>query len=92
AGQYKRIGRGGKEVWIQASYNPIMDMNGKPFKVVKYAADVTEQVKAARIMQAAVEETQAVVAAAKESYLTQRIPMEGKTGDIAVLCMGVNGL
>lgn len=92
AGQYKRIGRGGKEVWIQASYNPIMDMNGKPFKVVKYAADVTEQVKAARIMQAAVEETQAVVAAAKESDLTQRIPMEGKTGDIAVLCMGVNGL
>src|SRR5437899_384001 len=35
--QYKRIGKGGKEVYIQASYNPIMDMNGKPFKVVKYA-------------------------------------------------------
>ena len=42
AGQYKRIGKGGKEVWIQASYNPILDMNGKPFKVVKYATDVTE--------------------------------------------------
>ncbi len=41
-GQYKRIGKGGKEVWIQASYNPIMDMNGKPFKVVKYATDITE--------------------------------------------------
>jgi len=40
--QYKRIGKGGKEVWIQASYNPIMDMNGKPFKVVKFATDVTE--------------------------------------------------
>ena len=36
AGQYKRIGKGGKEIWIQASYNPILDMNGKPFKVVKY--------------------------------------------------------
>lgn len=92
AGQYKRIGRGGKEVWIQASYNPIMDMNGKPFKVVKYAADVTEQVKAARIMQQAVQETQAVVAAAKENDLTLRIPMDGKSGDIADLCMGVNGL
>ncbi|MFX8393354.1 PAS domain-containing protein, partial [Acinetobacter baumannii] len=33
AGQYKRIGKSGKEIWIQASYNPIMDMNGKPFKV-----------------------------------------------------------
>lgn len=42
SGVYKRQGRGGKEVWIQASYNPIMDMNGKPFKVVKYASDVTE--------------------------------------------------
>jgi len=39
--EYKRIGKGGKEVWIQASYNPIMDVNGKPFKVVKYATDIT---------------------------------------------------
>jgi methyl-accepting chemotaxis protein len=43
AAEYKRIGKGGKEVWIQASYNPIMDLNGKPFKVVKYAADTTQQ-------------------------------------------------
>jgi len=41
--EYKRLGKRGKEVWIQASYNPIMDLNGKPFKVVKYANDVTEQ-------------------------------------------------
>ena len=45
--QHKRIGKGGKEVWIQASYNPIVDANGKPFKVVKYATDITEQVKSA---------------------------------------------
>jgi methyl-accepting chemotaxis protein len=44
AAEYKRIGKGGKEVWIQASYNPIFDLNGKPFKVVKYASDVTKQV------------------------------------------------
>ncbi|MFT6372959.1 MAG: methyl-accepting chemotaxis protein, partial [Gammaproteobacteria bacterium] len=43
AAQYKRIGKGGKEIWIQASYNPIMDLNGKPFKVVKYATNITEQ-------------------------------------------------
>ena len=41
AAQYKRIGKGGKEVWIEASYNPIFDMNGKPFKVVKFATDLT---------------------------------------------------
>jgi methyl-accepting chemotaxis protein len=44
AAEYKRIGKGGKEIWIQASYNPILDLNGKPFKVVKYAADTTKQV------------------------------------------------
>jgi methyl-accepting chemotaxis protein len=45
AAEYKRIGKGSKEVWIQASYNPILDLNGKPFKVVKYATDVTKQVE-----------------------------------------------
>ncbi|MFP6814590.1 MAG: PAS domain S-box protein [Pseudomonadales bacterium] len=43
ADEFKRIGKGGKEVWIQASYNPILDLNGKPFKVVKYATDISEQ-------------------------------------------------
>jgi len=43
--EYKRIGNGGKEVWIQASYNPILDLNGKPFKVVKFATDITKQVE-----------------------------------------------
>ncbi|HET8939436.1 MAG TPA: methyl-accepting chemotaxis protein [Polyangiales bacterium] len=42
-GEYKRLGRGGRELWIQASYNPILDLDGKPFKVVKYAQDVTAQ-------------------------------------------------
>lgn len=46
AGEYRRIGSGGRDVWIQASYNPIMDLNGRPFKVVKYASDVTAQVVA----------------------------------------------
>jgi methyl-accepting chemotaxis protein len=41
SGEYKRVGKGGKEVWIQASYNPIRDPRGKPYKVVKFAADVT---------------------------------------------------
>ncbi|MDE2368522.1 MAG: PAS domain S-box protein [Burkholderiales bacterium] len=92
AGQYKRIGKGGREVWIQASYNPIMDMNGKPFKVVKYATDVTEQVNAANMLKQAVEEAQQVTSAAKDGDLAQRIPMEGKSGPIGVLCSGVNSL
>ncbi len=43
SGEYKRIGKNGKEVWIQASYNPILNQEGVPFKVVKFATDVTEQ-------------------------------------------------
>lgn len=38
---FKRIGKGGKVVWIQASYNPIFDSNGKVRKVVKFATDIT---------------------------------------------------
>ncbi len=44
AQQFRRLGKGGKVVWIEASYNPIMDANGKPYKVVKFATDITEQV------------------------------------------------
>lgn len=41
SGEYKRLGKDGKEVWIQATYNPIFDSRGKPVKVVKFATDVT---------------------------------------------------
>jgi methyl-accepting chemotaxis protein len=39
---FKRIGKGGREVWIQASYNPIVDPTGKVAKVVKFATDITD--------------------------------------------------
>ena len=40
---YKRIGKNNKEIWLQASYNPIHDMNGNLTKVIKYASDITER-------------------------------------------------
>ena len=45
SGEYCRIGKGGREVWIQATYNPITDTNGRTLKVVKFATDITEQVR-----------------------------------------------
>ena len=42
-GAFKRLAKGGREIWIQATYNPIMDMRGRPIKIVKYAMDVTAQ-------------------------------------------------
>lgn len=44
AGQFKRLAKGGREVWIEASYNPILDATGRPYQVVKYATDITAQV------------------------------------------------
>ena len=43
SGEYLRIGKNGKHIWIQASYNPIFDMDGKAFRVVKYATDITNR-------------------------------------------------
>jgi PAS domain S-box-containing protein len=42
SGEYKRIGKNGRETYIQATYNPILDLNGKPVRVLKIASDVTE--------------------------------------------------
>lgn len=41
--RYKRIGKGGKEIWIEGSYNPLLDSRGKVYKIVKYATDITPQ-------------------------------------------------
>ncbi len=92
AGQYKRLGKGGREVWIQASYNPIYDMNGRPFKVVKYATDITAQVRDTLALQQAVAQTREVVAAAQAGDLTGHIATQDKTGPIAELCEGINAL
>jgi methyl-accepting chemotaxis protein len=41
AAEFKRFGKDGKEIWLQASYNPILDADGKPLRVIKFATDVT---------------------------------------------------
>jgi methyl-accepting chemotaxis protein len=40
--EFKRFGKGGREIWLRASYNPVLDEKGKPVRVVKFATDVTE--------------------------------------------------
>ncbi len=63
---YKRIGKNGKVVWIQASYNPIFDANGKPFKVVKYATDITSTMETADLADKTAQNVQNVAAAVEE--------------------------
>lgn len=50
SGRFKRIAKNGKEIWIQATYNPIFDLNGKPIKVIKYATDISLQVEVEEIV------------------------------------------
>ncbi len=76
-GQFRRAGKGGREIWIQASYNPIFDMNGRPFKVVKYATDITERTIAAREFES---ELQRVVGAACAGDFSERFNVDNKTG------------
>jgi methyl-accepting chemotaxis protein len=52
AGQYKRIGKGGSEVWIEATYSPILDADGRPYKVVKFATDLSARKAESRILAA----------------------------------------
>jgi len=61
AQEFKRIGKGGKVVWINASYNPLFDDKGKVYKVVKYATDITKQVDRNVLVQKIVNEGMAQV-------------------------------
>src|SRR5262249_28728465 len=89
AGQYRREGKGGKEIWIQASYNPILDMNGKPSKVVKYATDITAAKRAEFELQTVLDETMEVMQGLAAGDLTKS--MNGSyTGKFAVLADAVN--
>ena len=52
AGQFQRFGKDGREIWIEATYNPILDASGTPYKIVKFATDITAQKQmAARLRQ-----------------------------------------
>lgn len=64
SGQYKRIAKGGREVWLQATYNPILDPSGRPVKIVKFASDISEdQLRTAEYLGkvAALDRAQAVI-------------------------------
>ena len=47
SGRYRRLSKAGQEIWLQASYNPILDITGKPYKVVKFAVDITHDMTSA---------------------------------------------
>ena len=85
AGRFRRIARDGHEVWLEASYNALMDAAGKPVKVIKYARDISHEV-------ATEAEVARIVIAAAHGDFTQRIAIEGKSGFFLALAQGINQL
>ncbi len=63
AGRYKRFTKGGKPVWIQASYNPVLDLEGKPCRVLKFASDITEHVTLVANVKTLIEDNMGAVSA-----------------------------
>ncbi len=66
-GEFKRIGKGGREVWIHGAYNPIFDANGRPFKVVKFATDLTAQVQQRILLQEGVKDVMSIAEGVNEA-------------------------
>jgi methyl-accepting chemotaxis protein len=92
AQRYMRLAKGGRPVWIQASYNPVFDRDGKPRKVIKFATDITESVKSAAAFEEAVKETEQVMQAAAQGDLGRRVTLTGKSGSVERMANGINGL
>lgn len=55
SGQFLRVAKGGRPVWLEATYNPIFDLEGRVVRVTKFATDITEKVQSARLTEIALE-------------------------------------
>ena len=75
SGQFRRLRKDGTDIWLQASYNPIRDLSGRVFKVVKYAADITD----AKLQQV---DNQSQIAAIRRSQCVAVFDLDGKILEI----------
>lgn len=91
-GVFERVGKKGNNIWLQASYNPIIDEKGRVIKVVKYAIDITAQKLAENGLRLAVTEMQQLLEAAQQGDMTARIDLSDKTDQILSLSKGINAL
>ena len=68
--EFERFSRTGRSVWIQASYNPVFDQSGRPYKVVKFATDVTHQVKLRQVLEKSLNDISAISTSIDQSAQT----------------------
>jgi len=91
-GRFRRAGKNGREVWVRASFNPLIGRDGKPWKVVKFASEITPIILEARAFDSAVRESQDVIQAALSGAGDRRITTDGKTGNLELLVRSINQL
>jgi methyl-accepting chemotaxis protein len=91
-GRFRRMGKNGREVWVRASFNPLIGQDGRPWKVVKFASEITPIILEARALDSAVHESQDVIQAALNGDGDRRISMDGKTGNLELLARSINQL
>ncbi|MHC9064167.1 methyl-accepting chemotaxis protein [Nitrospira sp. CMX1] len=84
-GVYRRLGKDGKEIWVQASCNPVKDEMGRTFKVVELATDISDQKRAQNKVEKLIE-------AASAGQLSERIASEEFIGASKEFTEGVNRL
>lgn len=87
---FKRFGKNGKLVYLEASYNPVYDADGKIYKVVKFAADVTEQEQRKQDLSRAVTDASGVLLALAEGDLTKEMPSGVYKGELHDLKNALN--
>lgn len=96
SGEYQRVDRHGNDVWLQASYNPIYDPEGNPFKVVKYASNITEAKKQSRddreAKEAYTQELNHLIACFQEGQLSKRANLDHLRQDYAQIMSGLNSV
>ncbi len=88
-GQFKRVTRDGREIWIQAAYTPVKNDEGKVVKVIKIATDITAQKAAVMETERSANEVNRVVSALAAGDLTQRYSIDSK-GDLRVMGDALN--
>ncbi|WP_342791866.1 methyl-accepting chemotaxis protein [Methylobacterium oryzihabitans] len=92
AAEFKRIAKNGSEIWIQGSYNPILDAHGRTIKVVKFAVDITGDVEARQRRSKAQEEIRldlAAIAETVQNVTTQTTEAAATTGQISMSIQAV---
>lgn len=88
AGRYRRKGQGGRDIWIQATYNPILDADGRPHKVVKIASDITHQVRLEEEAKSRLRESERY----RQALHEQAMELEATIGQLAEIVETIGAL